>query len=222
MRKTSVPRSELGESKFVEGHIIGSEGSRLGESERGCLVLVEQAQYLHTLWFWLNRHSVCTPHFERKNELILFCQGRKTVSTPEFCCEPRLRALRDHEDPLRRQRLGRARVRASRPCAAATAVRRPAVDPHAGRVQDGGGDAGDVARVGASRWLGAGGHDLGANSFYFSDPRHIWRRSFAMGCTCTDKVFAPATTTHPIRAFLKSELRVSRFAPNPAGDPFQA
>ena len=43
-----------------------SEGSRLVESERG-------------VWFWLNRHSICTPHFNRKNELILF-RGRKTVS----------------------------------------------------------------------------------------------------------------------------------------------
>ena len=54
----------------IWGQKMGSEGSRLAESERG-------------VWFWLNRHSICTPHFNRKNELILF-RGRETVSTPKF------------------------------------------------------------------------------------------------------------------------------------------
>ena len=49
---------------------MGSEGSRLAESERG-------------VWFWLKRHSICTPCFIRKNELIVF-RGRKTVSAPKF------------------------------------------------------------------------------------------------------------------------------------------
>ena len=53
---------------------MGSEGSRLAESERG-------------VWFWLKMYSICTPHFNRKNELILF-RGRKTVSTPQIL-EPR-------------------------------------------------------------------------------------------------------------------------------------
>ena len=51
---------------------MGPEGVRdwSRESERG-------------VWFWLNRHSICTPHFNRKNELILF-RGRKTISAPKF------------------------------------------------------------------------------------------------------------------------------------------
>ena len=48
----------------------GSEGSRLAESERGVW-----------FWFWLKRHSICTPHLHRKNELIL-PRGRKTDSAP--------------------------------------------------------------------------------------------------------------------------------------------
>ena len=49
---------------------MGSEGSRLAESERG-------------VWFWLKIYSICTPLFKRKNELVLF-RGRKTVSAPKF------------------------------------------------------------------------------------------------------------------------------------------
>ena len=49
---------------------MGSEGSRLAESERGA-------------WFWLKRYSICTPHFNRKYKLILF-RGRKTDSAPKF------------------------------------------------------------------------------------------------------------------------------------------
>ena len=33
--------------------------------------------------FWLKRYCICTPHFNRKNELIFF-RGRKSVSTPKF------------------------------------------------------------------------------------------------------------------------------------------
>ena len=55
----------------VLGHEIGHKsGTKLAESERG-------------VWFWLKRHSICTPHFNRKNELILF-RGRKTDSAPKF------------------------------------------------------------------------------------------------------------------------------------------
>ena len=46
---------------------MGSEGSRLAESERG-------------VWFWLKVYSICAPHCNRKNELILF-RGRKTILT---------------------------------------------------------------------------------------------------------------------------------------------
>ena len=44
------------------------EGSRLAESERG-------------VWFWLKRHSICTPHFQRKNERNTF-RGRETDFLP--------------------------------------------------------------------------------------------------------------------------------------------
>ena len=54
----------------IWGQEMGSEGSRLAETERG-------------VWFWLKRHSICTPHFNRKYELMLF-RGRKTILPPEF------------------------------------------------------------------------------------------------------------------------------------------
>ena len=41
------------------------------------------------LWFRLTRHSTCTPHFNRQNELIRF-RGRKIVSAPKLL-EPRPR-----------------------------------------------------------------------------------------------------------------------------------
>ena len=45
---------------------MGSRGTKLIESERG-------------VWFSWNRYCICTPRFNRKNELIVF-RGRKTVS----------------------------------------------------------------------------------------------------------------------------------------------
>ena len=42
-----ISRRELGSR--IWGQKMGSEGSRLAESER-------------IVWFWLNRHSICTPH----------------------------------------------------------------------------------------------------------------------------------------------------------------
>ena len=78
---------------------MGSEGSRLAESERG-------------VWFWLKRYSICTPHFYRKNELILF-RGRKTDSAPKFWSpqlgtEPPAHEHRVHQGRLEvlRARLG--------------------------------------------------------------------------------------------------------------------
>ena len=41
------------------GQKMGSEGARLAESERG-------------VWFWWKRYGICTPRFNRKNELVLF------------------------------------------------------------------------------------------------------------------------------------------------------
>ena len=60
--------SNLGSIRW--GLKMGSEGSRLTESERG-------------VTFWLKRHGICTPRFNRKDELILF-RGRKTDSAPKF------------------------------------------------------------------------------------------------------------------------------------------
>ena len=44
---------------------MGSNGTKLTESERG-------------VWFSWKRYGICTPHFNRKYELILF-RGRKTI-----------------------------------------------------------------------------------------------------------------------------------------------
>ena len=53
---------------------MGSQGSSLAESERG-------------VWFRLKRHSICTPHFNRKHELILF-RGRKPILQTPNCWSP--------------------------------------------------------------------------------------------------------------------------------------
>ena len=59
--------------------------------------------------FWLNRHSICTPRFNRENELVLF-RGRKTNSAPKFwspgqCHEGRSRVepppIGDQVEPAR-------------------------------------------------------------------------------------------------------------------------
>ena len=49
---------------------MGSEGSRLAESERG-------------VWFWLKRNGICTPRFNRKYELVLF-PGAETRFYPQI------------------------------------------------------------------------------------------------------------------------------------------
>ena len=75
----------------IWGQRMGSEASRLAESERG-------------VWFfWLKRHSICTPHVNRKNELILFSGGGKPILPPNSGAQERgrrplgvLRGPQDH------------------------------------------------------------------------------------------------------------------------------
>ena len=51
---------------------MGSEGSRLAESERG-------------VWCWLNRHSIlCTPRCNKKNELVLFRGRKPCLTNPKY------------------------------------------------------------------------------------------------------------------------------------------
>ena len=57
------------------GQKMGSEGSRLAESEQG-------------VWFWLKRYSICTPHFNQKVQRAQSFPGAGNVSAPQIL-EPR-------------------------------------------------------------------------------------------------------------------------------------
>ena len=68
-RDQSGPTSAYLSSR-IWGQKLGSNGTKLAESERG-------------VWFSWKRYGICTPRFNRKYELIIF-RGRKTESAPKF------------------------------------------------------------------------------------------------------------------------------------------
>ena len=80
----------------IWGKNMGSEGARLAESERA-------------VWFWLKRYSICTPHSNRKYELILFWGG-KPILLPNFGAQAGGRAAAHM--PRHARRLCTARHRA--------------------------------------------------------------------------------------------------------------
>ena len=51
------------------------------------------------VWFWLNRYSICTPHFNRKDELILF-RGAGNRFCPQILMEPSPQRVHDQRCAL--------------------------------------------------------------------------------------------------------------------------
>ena len=121
------------------------------------------------LWSWLERYRICTPHFTRKNVLILWGPNRVSAGAenrfgPQIL-DPRLRRLRERLPDLCLRRHPVPRVFAHQDLPQRDALAEPALVHGRGKVED---DLRPVHEHGAGRCLGiGGGRETSGRSFSF-------------------------------------------------------